>query len=45
MFDKLAPVPINNPTHRKLNDFFNEHGSLVGTWIDASAHSVTSMQI
>jgi len=38
MFDKLAPVPIKNPTHRKLL-VFSMTWFLVGTWIDASAHS------
>ena len=38
MFDKLAPVPIKNSTHRKLL-VFSMTWFLVGTWIDASAHS------
>ena len=38
MFDKLAPVPIKNPTHRKLL-IFSMTWFLVGTWIDSSAHS------
>ena len=38
MFDKLAPIPIKNPTHRKLL-IFSMTWFLAGTWIDASAHS------
>ena len=38
MFDKLAPVPINNSKHRNLM-IFSMSWFLIGTWIDASAHS------
>ena len=38
MFDKLAPVPIINSTHRNLM-IVSMTWFLVGTWIDASAHS------
>ena len=38
MFDKLAPVPIKNSKHRNLM-IFSMSWFLIGTWIDASAHS------
>ena len=44
MFDKLAPVPIKNPTHRKLL-IFSMTWFLVGTWIDASAHSYLNVDL
>ena len=44
MFDKLEPVPIKNPTHRKLL-IFSMTWFLVGTWIDASAHSYLNVDL
>ena len=44
MFDELAPVPIKNPTHRKLL-IFSMTWFLVGTWIDASAHSYLNVDL
>jgi len=44
MFDKLAPVPIKNPTHRKLL-IFSMTWFLVGTWIDASAHRYLNVDL
>ena len=38
MFDKLTPVPIKNSKHRNLM-IFSMSWFLIGTWIDASAHS------
>ena len=38
MFDKLAPVPIKNSKHRNLM-IFSMSWFLIGTWVDASAHS------
>jgi hypothetical protein len=44
MFDELAPVPIKNPTHRKLL-IFSMTWFLVGTWIDASAHRYLNVDL
>ena len=42
MFDKLAPVPIQNPKHRNLM-IFSMTWFLTGTWIDASAHTYLNL--
>ena len=44
MFDKFTPVQIKNSSHRKLL-IFSMTWFLVGTWIDASAHSYLNTEL
>ena len=44
MFDKLAPAQIKNSSHRNLL-IFSMTWFLVGTWIDASAHSYLNTEL